>query len=468
MRRYDLRCNLRVPVRVIYTNEEMSHCDTHTKNLGLHGAFLSLKNYLSKGFWTKLIFKLQGENVETKGIVLRSEDEGVAVRFKSPDLKVKQAIFDTIKEHLPQSNCPFCGIPQTSKDNICSYCGFPLDFYSPLFLEEFEKKLLQAKLESIYSSIDQFVKKCDFVDNHKNQMVPNEIIMLDLENDIYTIANLCREIEELGICDNDFLSKFKRDIFEKTDSIFSKSYFINYARKWPKGYPGDYKLLELIYRNTPLSSGIGEILDKIFLRAKLAEAVRGRLNTMITLLKREFTARHDLRVLNIGCGSCREFIELTKEIKESKAHITCVDLDNEALDFAARRASLLGIDNQVSFRKYNAIRMVKTERILKEFGKYDLIYSIGLFDYLSDEIVIGLFESLYEILNKQGKLIIAFKDANAYDPSVYHWIVNWNAFLQRTPYDIFMLLDKAGISKSQITLIREPSGVITFYMIEKN
>jgi len=54
------------------------------------------------------------------------------------------------------------------------------------------------------------------------------------------------------------------------------------------------------------------------------------------------------------------------------------------------------------------------------------------------------------------------------DPSVYHWIVNWNAFLQRTPYDIFMLLDKAGISKSQITLIREPSGIITFYMIEKN
>jgi len=446
----------------------MSHCDTYTKNLGLHGAFLSLKKYLSKGFWTKLIFKLQNEKIETKGIVLRSEDEGVAVRFKSPDLKVKQTIFDTIKEHLPHNNCPFCGMLQTSKDTICSSCGFPLDFYSPLFLEEFEKRLLKTKLETIYSYIDKFVKKCDFVDTHKNQTLPKEMIMLDLENDIYTIANLCREIEELGICDNDFLSKFKRDIFEKTDLVFSRSYFISYARKWPKGYPGDYKLLELIYRNMPLSSGIGEILDKIFLRAKLAEAVRGRLNTMVKLLQNELSARSGLKILNIACGSCREFINLSKELKESKAHITCVDLDDEALDFAARRAYLLGIDNQVSFRKYNAIRMVKTERILKEFGKYDLIYSIGLFDYLSDEIVIGLFESLYEILNKQGKLIIAFKDTNAYDPSVYHWIVNWNAFLQRTPYDIFMLLDKAGISKSQITLIREPSGVITFYMIEKN
>jgi SAM-dependent methyltransferase len=468
MRRLDIRCNFNVPVRVIYTNEEMSHYDTYTKNLGLYGAFLYLKNSLPKGFWTKLILKLQNENIETKGIVLRSEDEGVAIRFKSPDPKVKQTIFDTIKEHLPQNNCPFCGMSQITTHDICSYCGFPLDFYSPLFLEEFEKRILKRKLETLYSYIDKFVKKCDFIENYKDPTIPNEMIMLDLENNIYTIANLCREIEELGICDSDFLSKFKKDVFEKTDSVFSKSYFINYARNWPKGYPGDYKLLELIYRNMPLSSGIGEILDKIFLRAKLAEAVRGRLNTMVKLLQKELSERSGLKILNIACGSCRELIDLTKEIKESKASITCVDLDDEALDFAARRASLLNIDNQVSFRKYNAIRMIKPERILKEFGTYDLVYSIGLFDYLSDEIVTGLFRSLYEILNKQGKLIIAFKDANAYDPSVYHWIVNWNAFLQRTPYDVLMLLDKAGISKSEVTLIREPSGVITFYMIEKN
>ena len=60
---------------------------------------------------------------------------------------------------------------------------------------------------------------------------------------------------------------------EKTNPILSKSYFINRARTWPQGYQGDYKMLENIYRNTPLSDGIGYYLDLCSFECPVARGV---------------------------------------------------------------------------------------------------------------------------------------------------------------------------------------------------
>jgi cyclopropane fatty-acyl-phospholipid synthase-like methyltransferase len=104
---------------------------------------------------------------------------------------------------------------------------------------------------------------------------------------------------------------------------------------------------------------------------------------------------------------------------------------------------------------------------LKEFGMQDLIYSVGFFDYLPSDFLVNLFRSLYALLNPGGKLIASFKDASRYRYQEYHWVFDWDGFLQRTEQDFRNILSDAGIPDTKISESREDSGVIVFYVITK-
>ncbi|RLA86385.1 MAG: hypothetical protein DRG31_00325 [Deltaproteobacteria bacterium] len=466
MRRYDLRCSVEIPVTIVPSSEEIKPYETYTKDLGLYGVFLKSNQPISEGTWAKLIMKLPRGSFETKGTVLRKEASGIAIRFKKPDAETKARIWDIIRNRIPSNFCPFCGAINLNGATHCQYCGSILDFHSSSFLQLYEKQIYDVKFKELFSTISIFKEKCRELEESLEFHSQEEMVS-ELGHYIYKIAHICREIEDLGICDEQSLQTLKKKVMEETEEVFQKSYLINYARKWPKGYPGDYRMLELVYRNTPVSTGIGRILDIIFLRATLAKAVRGRLKLLTEILRNEFMDRKSPKVLNIACGSSRELMDLVKEISASQAQITCIDFDEEALDFSSQRLAFTPIRDNVIFRKYNAVRMVNHKRVLTDFGPQDVIYSTGLFDYLTDDLLVKLLNSLYNLLNPGGKLILAFKDANRYDTGVYHWIVNWSAFFQRTPYDISMLFEKAMIPRQNVLTMREPSGVIIFYVVER-
>ncbi len=276
---------------------------------------------------------------------------------------------------------------------------------------------------------------------------------------------------EIAVEDKEIVRDAQVRFREKTNPLLSKSYYINRARTWPQGYQGDYKMLESIYRNTPLSEGIGYYLDLHFLDASLAAGVRNRLGILKQILRDELSGRQKPSILNIACGSCREVIELAADIEHSGAKVTCIDLDDDSLSFAANRLSLTGISpavsNQVVLRKYNAIRMFDHELNMQEFGKQDIIYSVGFFDYLESDFLAKLFHSLYNLLSPGGLLITSFKDAARYRHQEYHWIVDWDGFLQRTEEDFKNIFMEAGIPGSSITETREESGVIVFYLAHK-
>jgi len=280
------------------------------------------------------------------------------------------------------------------------------------------------------------------------------------------VLSVCARVER-GLEDKEVIRGARVRFFEKTDPILSKSYLIRRSRTWPQGYQGDYKTLETIYKNTPHSSGIGYYLDLISLNAPLAEGVRNRIKKLSEILRRELLERQKPSILNIACGSCRELMGIAPEIINSKARITCIDTDNDALAFAQDRLSYVGVIEQVELRKYNALRMFDDEMNLIEFGPQDIIYSVGLFDYLPDDFLIKLLRALYNLLNPKGKLIAAFKDASRYRSHDYHWICDWDGFLQRTESDFMRILSQAGLPDSSLSVTREDTGIIVFYTAVK-
>lgn len=259
--------------------------------------------------------------------------------------------------------------------------------------------------------------------------------------------------------------KRARSYFQKrTHAILSKSYAINRCRTWPQGHQGDFLTLESAYRDASLSDGIGYYLDRYLLDSPLARGVRGRIQRLAELLRQELAERDRPTVLDVACGSGRELQDLVPEIRRSGASFTCIDLDNDALNFAMDRLAHADLHpDQFTFVNYNALRLFDLETAHAEFGKQDVIYSVGFFDYLPDEFLAKLLNSLYAMLKPGGKLIAAFKDAGRYPAQLYHWIVDWDGFLQRNEADIERVLKSAGIPAETLSTTRDESGAIIFY-----
>lgn len=325
-------------------------------------------------------------------------------------------------------------------------------------------RTLDDATEIFNKRLEELEQRCMYPDED------SEKILEETKKTIDVICEACKAFESV-VEDPELVGDARSRFRMQTTPLLSKSYCINRVRTWPQGYQGDFKTLEGLYRNTPLSEGIGYYLDLCCLNFPLGTAVRNRLRKLQDILREELHHRNSPSVLNIACGSCREVFELASDIKHSGARFTCIDLDDDALAFAASRLSYTGISpvtsDQVTLRKYNAVRMFDSELNMIEFGLQDIIYSVGLFDYLPTDFLINLLRSLYKMTMPGGRLITSFKDAGRYRSQEYHWIFDWDGFLQRTESDFRDILSNAGIPDSAISETREESGIIVFYVIAK-
>ncbi|HXX58875.1 MAG TPA: methyltransferase [Thermodesulfovibrionales bacterium] len=334
-----------------------------------------------------------------------------------------------------------------------------------LFVHEERERyheLLDRATEQFNRELEDLERRCS------DPQEDSEDLFSLVSRSLTTVCEGCEEFERGVRYDKSVIKAAQMGFREKTNPILSKSYFINRARIWPQGCQGDYKTLEGIYKNTPMSEGIGYYLDQCALFSALAIGVRERIIMLRELLKEELLIRENPKVLDIACGSCREVFELAADIEKSGAHFTCIDLDSEALTYSLNRMSYADPSaGEVEFLKYNAIRMFDHELNIEEFGMQDIIYSVGFFDYLPDDFLVKLLHALYQLLNPGGKLIMSFKDASLYKAQFYHWIVDWDGFLQRNKADFGRLLSLAGIPETALTDRRVESDVIIFYTATK-
>jgi SAM-dependent methyltransferase len=256
----------------------------------------------------------------------------------------------------------------------------------------------------------------------------------------------------------------------QTHSWFSQSNFAHRARIWPRGYAGDFEMLEAIYQGVPIpNKGFGLYLDSYFLSRRIVAAARGRLAKLIDLLATELQIRRaGCTILNVACGSCRELFALPSELALVQPHVVCLDADPAALDFAKNLLTCNGINlENFQFIQYNALRLVNYERSLGYLGQHDIIYSTGLLDYIADEPLVLILATLWKLLKPKGKLVAPFKDERCYNVLQCHWLVNWSAFLQRTEADIDDLFEQAGIPTHCIVKSRERTGTMIFYMVTR-
>ncbi len=466
MARLDARCKARIPVVIIVKGHD-GNLKSVTTNLGLGGAFINSSMSLPENTPVRLRAPLPKGELDVEGKVLRQEQDGVAVKFLGVGEQEKSALWEYIRENMEKTSCPFCGAALQDEEAECPACGMRTPLEEQVYTDEQKKKEDSAWCDMLDMETERFLSTMEDLEKSLlNETVKQEFVLKKTHDAIYGMVDTIVKFEG-AVQDRELVSRNRKEFINRTHCMFSKSYFMNHARIWPKGYQGDYKILEGIYRNIPLSQGIGYFMDYHFLQATLAKACRGRLAKSKEILGAEFMKRETPRFLDLGCGSSRDLFEMAEEIKKSGASLTCVDIDEDALLFSLNRLSFAGLDDQVKFRKYNVGRMINRERNLREFGPQDIIYSAGVFNYLPDDIIPKLIGSLYELLSPGGRLIIAFEDASLYVPQEYQWIINWDGLLQRTQTDCHSFFKAAGFLNEKLKTDRDETGVIMVCTLDK-
>jgi extracellular factor (EF) 3-hydroxypalmitic acid methyl ester biosynthesis protein len=289
-----------------------------------------------------------------------------------------------------------------------------------------------------------------------------------LTQQIHTILAACGRLErQLG--DAKLVRAVQARFREAIWPWFGQSWFMERALTKPRGYPGDHEMLTAIYNGQVHSRGLGGYLDGYFLNTTLAQAVRGRMRALRRFLLAELNGREgDVNVLNVACGPCREYTDNFAPTNHRQIRLTCVDNDTQALDFVATNvAPQIAHGITATCVRYNALRMTSVRHNVERFGRPDIIYSVGLCDYIPDEYLVPMLRGWRESLSEGGVVYVAFKDGLKYDKAEYQWLVDW-FFYQRTEDDCRALFEAAGYDLHLLELTRDATGVIINFIGRTN
>lgn len=299
----------------------------------------------------------------------------------------------------------------------------------------------------IYSFFMKDVKECSQKLLKLDRKIESNSIQLAEASRKYSLfANeIIKKAEKLEkTVDRSLLRKVKNTFrMLLIDGPAYKSLLFKRAYEKPQGYPGDYHMIELFYDNKPISKGIGFCGDEYILNDSYVMAVRKRKEYMKRILDDfiENSASSSVNILNLGCGPCREIRELliSNIVKNKKLIFTLVDQDEDALAYS--RNALEKVSKHLhgnikyKFIKANILDFFNNKKYKNIIKKQDLIYSIGLADYLPDTFLGRLIKYCSGLLKSEGKLIIAHKNVKRQKDTIPDWFCDWS-FFQRSREDL--------------------------------
>jgi len=186
----------------------------------------------------------------------------------------------------------------------------------------------------------------------------------------------------------------------------------------PLGYAGDYQLMELIYRQRDACKTLfGKLVNRLCCRLRAAKAVVARVDLLTDFLLQEIESRRGRKV-RIGSMACGPAEEVQRLFQRSLPHntpveVALIDQDREALTYCSRRMlqvesnSPLAQELSIGFFHTSVKTMVTNPTEVDSLlGKFDVLYTVGLFDYLAAPAARAMIKSMSRFLAPQGVLVI--------------------------------------------------------------
>ncbi|MDI1451008.1 class I SAM-dependent methyltransferase family protein [Polyangium sp. 6x1] len=257
-------------------------------------------------------------------------------------------------------------------------------------------------------------------------------------------------------------SPAQRRFQEVLGEYFWQSPIIHRCFAKPRGYAGDFLMMEDVYRNRPKGeTTLGRWMDRWVLEEPGFVAVRNRRAKLETLLRDEWTsgARH---VMNVASGSASELADVvpTNPFQE----VTLLDQDQGAL-FAATTSLGRRMDPaRVRTWSGSVFTLIRGKTSLVP-GDQDFIYSIGLYDYLSPRFATALTARLWLNLAPGG--LLAIGNFNGHNPMrrFIEAAMDWYLIYRDEPDMLGLAVGLPNVEEAEVWT--DPTGCLHLLLARK-
>ena len=122
----------------------------------------------------------------------------------------------------------------------------------------------------------------------------------------------------------------------------------------------------------------------------LEEAQKNKIDHIV----KKLDIKQGQKILEVGCGWGGMAFEIAKQ---KGCEVLGISLSKNQINYCKKKAKDLGLDNQVSFElaDYREIQ-----------GKYDRIYSVGMFEHVGKKFYKAFFESMNKLLKDDGIFLL--------------------------------------------------------------
>jgi len=287
---------------------------------------------------------------------------------------------------------------------------------------------------------------------------------------------LTRQMEQLDAIVSDFQSDEKNEhgIYLRTvlREYLKEAPFIERSITKPRGYAGDSMMMQMVYEDDYYGkTSFGKILHKHPLELASACAVRNRrrlinnhLNSFI-----ETSPSENVSVLSVACGPAWEMQDFFRESPhKTKAKVYLLDQDEDALNEA--KTGLSSIPESDSFQvQYlqESVRTLMRKRTHSTFEnlRFNFVYSMGLFDYLTQPVCNALVRNLYELTAPGGLLLIGNYSNKSPDQNYLDFLLDWPLLYKSEENMLEMASGLSGEYSTEVGY--EESGTQLFLKIVK-
>ena len=250
--------------------------------------------------------------------------------------------------------------------------------------------------------------------------------------------------------------------------LFWQSPLIRRCDEKPRGYAGDFEMMGAIYEGSARGeTPLGRWLDAWVLEQPGFVAVRNRRAQLTTLLAAEHE-RGARRIADVACGAATELVDHVRA--RSPSSILLLDQDQGALS-----AAMIGLSGALGSAReqtrltpwHGSVLALLRPKDKEELpaASQDVVYSIGLYDYLSERLAAALTQRLWRALGPQGLLCIG--NFNGQNP-MRHLIeaaMDWYLVYRDPPALLQLAAQLPGVERAEV--VTEPTGCLHLLLARK-
>lgn len=284
-----------------------------------------------------------------------------------------------------------------------------------------EKEAIDYTFAAEVLSFKRFLQKMKIIYN-----IANSITLSD-KNELYSLID--QHFNKISnILHNKTTSNYKFPLLEHKKYYQSNliHFFLDFnlgrqAYLKPFGYPGDYKVINYYYKGSSETlTYFDHLLDQYTIHhTSCGRGVQNRIKFIKQYILDLSQQNKSLNILNVASGPAEEVRQLILEDKITNTiNWNLLDIDNQALTHIK---TLLNNQTNVKYINENVFKFIRQ----RNTQKYDLIYSLGLFDYFNDISFKRIMNNLYKLLNDSGILIIG--NLSEHEHKTYmELLADWN------------------------------------------